>query len=74
MLSQSRSLLQRCMEGLFPLISRLLPAFRGLTSQEKCNGRVVAKSPDDRWEEVGNRALSLGHHVAEDHDVDLTIS
>ena len=63
------------MEGLFPLISsRLLPVHRGLTSQEKSNGGVVPKGPDDRWEEVCNRSLSLGHHVTEDHDVHLTIS
>ena len=62
------------MEGLFPLILEYLPVRSRLTSQEKCNGRVVSQSPDDGWEEIGNGPLSLGHHVAEDHDVNLSIS
>ena len=49
-------------------------AASGLTRQEESDGGVVAESPDDRGEEIGNRSLSLGHHVAEDHDVYLAIS
>jgi len=72
--SRSSILQQRCMAGLGYQYECRAGVSRGLTSQEKSDGSVVPKSPDDRWEEVCNRSLSLGHHVAEDHDVNLIVS